>query len=308
MPKYAPIVPLICLACLFRAAAYAQQMRPADPSEPPPTLQIGIQTGYHTEGLRWSIAGNLQGESPNIYSELIWKHVNGLLCATDVRWKVWRSLEVYAHFSMASISGGKVTDTDYHGDNRTGVAYYGYFDAGRGNVLSGELRVGYRLSLGAGITLTPAIGYGADRQLLYILPYAGNAPSTLNSSYDALWKGFTGSLSAVFPLNRRWEADPSISYHQVALTGTADWNLIDNFQHPVSFRDHANGFGVVPDLAIVYRLHSHWSVFVHGSYGYWRTGAGVDELYMSSGTTSLTQYNGCHRSGGDAGLGFRLSL
>lgn len=301
MPKNARIVLMISVASLCCAAASAQQ--PASPS-----LQIGIQTGYHTEGLRWSIAGNLQGGSPNIYSELIWKHVNGLLCAADVRWKAWRSLEVYARFSMVSISGGKVTDTDYHGDNRTGVAYYGYFDAGRGNLLSGELRVGYRLSLGGGITITPAIGYGGDRQLLYILPYAGNAPSALNSTYDALWKGFTGSVSAVFPLGRRWEADPSLTYHQTSLTGTADWNLIDDFQHPISFRDHADGYGVVPALSLVFHLRSHWSVLAHGSYGYWKTGTGVDELYMSSGTTSLTQYNGCRRSGGDAGLGFRLSL
>ena len=146
--------------------------------------------------------------------------------------------------------------------------------------------------------------YGSNGGNLYVSP----DPISATLLFWSDWKGFTGSFTAVFPLGRRWEADPSFAYHQVTLTGTADWNLIDNFQHPVSFRDHADGFGVVPSLVLLYRLRSHWSVFAHGSYGYWRTGTGVDELYLSNGQTSLTQYNGARRSGGDAGLGFRLSL
>lgn len=272
------------------------------------TLQVGIQTGYRAENVRWSIAGNLQGQDPNIYSELIWKQVDGLLCAADVRWKAYRSLEVSAHFSMVSISGGKATDTDYHGDNRTDVAYYGYFDAGQGSLLSGDLRLGYRLPLGRGITLIPALGYGADKEDLFLKPYEGNAPASLKSTYAALWKGFLVSLTTLFPLGTRWELDPSITYHQVTFDGTADWNLIDDFQHPVSFRDHANGFGLVPALEILYRLRRHWSLSLHGNYGWWRTGTGVDDLYLSSGQTSLTQYNGARRSGGEAGIGFQLGL
>lgn len=305
MPLFCQTTLLFLVFVLVTPGVRAQQ---AGPDTQPEVLQVGIQTGYRSENIRWSIAGNLQGQDPNIYSELVWKQVNGLLCAADARWRAYRSLEVTAHFSMISISGGKVTDTDYRGDNRTEPSYSGYFDAGQGSLLSGDLQLGYRLALGKGITLIPALGYGADRQDLYLKPYEGNAPAGLNSSYVALWKGFLGSITALFPLGGRWEVDPSFTYHQVTFDGTADWNLIDDFQHPVSFRDHANGFGLVPALEVLYRLRRHWSISLHGSYGWWHTGTGVDNLYLSSGQTSLTQYNGARRSGGEGGLGFRLGL
>ncbi|TDX00851.1 hypothetical protein [Dinghuibacter silviterrae] len=294
---------LLCLSLWITLNAHAQQT-----GHDTGVLQVGIQTGYRSENLRWSIAGNLQGQDPNIYSELIWKSVDGLLCAADVRWKVYRSLELHGHFSMATISGGRATDTDYHGDNRTDVSYYGYFDAGEGNLLSGDIQLGYRLNLGPRIVLIPAFGYGGDQQNLYLKAYEGNAPSTLNSSYTALWKGFLGSMTALIPFGNRWEVDPSIAYHQVVFDGTADWNLITTFQHPVSFRDHANGFGVVPACELLYHLRSHWAISLHGNYGWWKTGLGVDNLYLSNGTTSLTQYNGARRTGGEAGIGFRLTL
>jgi hypothetical protein len=305
MPLFRQTTLPLLASILMTLASRAQQTGRDTQQE---VLQIGIQTGYRSENIRWSIAGNLQGQDPNIYSELIWREVNGLLCSADVRWRAYRSLEVSGHFSMVSISAGKVTDTDYHGDNRTAPSYSGYFDAGNGSLLSGDLQLGYRLALGRGITLLPALGYAADRQDLYLKPYEGNAPTNLNSTYLALWKGFLGSVTALFPLGGRWELDPSLAYHQVTFDGTADWNLIDNFQHPVSFKDHANGFGLVPALEVLYRLRRHWSICLHGSYGWWHTGVGVDNLYLSNGQTSLTQYNGARRSGGEAGLGFRLGL
>ena len=271
------------------------------------TLQVNVQTGYRSENLRWSIAGNLQGQDPNVYSELVWKGLDGLLCAAGVRWTVYRSLILSAHFSMVSVSGGKATDTDYQGNNRTDVSYSGYFDADRGNLLSGDASLGYRLSLGKGAALIPALGYGADRQFLYVLPFQGNAPAGLQSTYAALWKGFLFSLTGQYPLGS-WSLEPSMAYHQVTFDGTADWNLISTFQHPVSFRDHANGSGLVPALKVLYRLHRHWTFSIHGDYGWWRTGAGIDNLYLQNGQTSPTQFNGAKRSGGEAGAGFGLTL
>ena len=52
------------------------------------SFRIGIYTGYRSENVRWSVAGNPQGQDPNIYSELIWQGLSGPLFAADLRWKI----------------------------------------------------------------------------------------------------------------------------------------------------------------------------------------------------------------------------
>ncbi len=43
-------------------------------------------------------------------------------------------------------------------------------------------------------------------------------------------------------------------YDQAVYRATADWNLIQNFSHPVSFTHHADGFGVEGQMGVEYAI------------------------------------------------------
>src|SRR5512140_2820776 len=82
-------------------------------------VQVQVMGGYQQEDLRWSIAGNSSGRNPDIYSELKWHAVGGLSTGAVLSWVVWRRLVVLAEGSRMFTSSGRVSDTDYGGDDRT---------------------------------------------------------------------------------------------------------------------------------------------------------------------------------------------
>lgn len=79
-------------------------------------------------------------------------------------------------------------------------------------------------------------------------------------------------------------------YRQVNYRAEGDWNLIQTFSHPMSFRRRAEGYGLEGRLGIKYGLGRVVLLLV-GDYAGWTTGKGVDELYLVSGQTSQTQLN-----------------
>ena len=40
------------------------------------TAQLSLLTGYRADNLDWNIAGNIDGENPNVFSELVWDDLN----------------------------------------------------------------------------------------------------------------------------------------------------------------------------------------------------------------------------------------
>src|SRR5579859_5209240 len=82
-----------------------------------------VSGGYHQENLRWSIAGNSAGTSPNIYSELKWRRVGGPAVDAALRYEMGRRWVFFAEASRVFTRTGRVSDKDYAGDNRTFPLY-----------------------------------------------------------------------------------------------------------------------------------------------------------------------------------------
>lgn len=270
-------------------------------------LRIGVSTGYEREDFRWSIAGNSAGQDPNIYSELKWRNAGGLFARADILWTVAKRWRVMAGGSRTWTRSGSLTDTDYGLDNRNDVLYHQQFPVTDGYSEAGSAGVGYAVLGGGRFELTPYLGYGISHQSFAITD-AGGPYSTLHSSYAGKWLGPFVRVEGSWRVARRWRLKGAVRYDQVVYRGVADWNLIADFAHPVSFRHRADGFGITGDVSVSYAVSRHFSVLLKGDYFDWETGTGIDELYLSTGSVSQTQLNEVVRTGfaGSLGAGYRF--
>jgi hypothetical protein len=270
-------------------------------------VEVRVSTGYEQENFHWSIAGNGAGQDPNIYSELKWRGVGGFSGEVNLQWSAWKRWRVFAGAGRAFFHSGKMSDTDYGLDNRNDVLYHQEFSVTSGYNEHGAIGIGYALIVHGAFRLTPFIGYGISQQYFPITDEGGPF-SSLNSSYSAKWLGpFVRAMASwqVFP---RWQLEGMVRYDQVVYRAVADWNLITDFSHPVSFRHHADGFGVTGELGLRYTAGRRWSVFVNGSFFDQETGEGVDELYLRSGSVEQTQLNGVGMVGFGTSLGLQWRL
>ena len=204
--------------------------------------QISLETGYQSMDFRWSIAGNMNGTGPNVYSELIWKQVKGPALNAAVQWKLGKRLCLSGSYNHVFTQSGNVSDKDYQADNRTEETYQGNFSSGRGYSEYWSAAIGYTIVDNRLVSLVPFIGYGASDQSLYLLD---DSPETgaLNSSYKAHWYGPLVKVRSTLHLTGRLGVGLDVVYHQVDYRAKADWNLIETFQHPVSFSHTARIWG-----------------------------------------------------------------
>lgn len=250
-----------------------------------PRLTVEVTGGYQRQDLRWSIAGNSSGTSPNVYSELKWKGVGSVSTGLDITWRAWKNWVAVVSASRASTVAGRVSDKDYGADDRRDVLYDQSFDANKGYAYTLFFGLGYAWRVGPRLRLTPAAGYGLSGQRLSITD-----ENLLDSYYRTRWKGFTSRLSGEWRLGQRWGMLFGGAWHQVSYRSEGDWNLIQTFSHPVSFRHWADGYGLEGEFGVKYGL-GRVAILLMGDYAGWATGKGVDELYLASGQTSQTQLN-----------------
>ena len=256
--------------------------------------------GYRRQDLRWSIAGNSAGTSPSVYSELKWKGVGSVSTGLDISWKAGKNWVVVGEGSRSFTVSGRVSDKDYGADDRRDVLYDQSFVSNKGYAYAVFFGPGYRWRVGGRLCLTPVIGYGFSGQRLSITD-----GGLLDSYYKTRWNGFAGRLSGDWQLGAGWGLLFRAAYHQVNYRAEGDWNLIQNFRHPVSFRHRGDGYGLEGQLGVSRSLGGA-VLFLKGGYAGWSTGKGVDELYLASGQTSQTRLNEVVLSELGIGAGVRL--
>jgi outer membrane protein Pom len=266
-------------------------------------ITVQLNTGYEQQNFRWSIAGNSAGRNPNVYSELKWQAVRGITSGIDLRWQVMKRWYIYASGSRTFIHWGRMTDTDYGLDNRNDELYHQQFSVTSGYNQSVSGAIGYSLIKKGQIRLVPYIGYGIDKQY-FPITNTGLDYAQLNSTYSARWPGPFAGAELICQFSGHWTLSAQGTYDQVLYRASADWNLIPEFAHPVSFRHHANGFVARGTISMDYQAGKHISVIGRTDYFDRETGTGIDELYLNSGKIQQTQLNGVHADG----FGIRLTV
>jgi outer membrane protease len=281
--------------------------------------EFKLTTGYRRDRLHWSIAA-LDG-SPNILSELRWDEVESLELAGELRWSNPSNLYLRACGAVGWIVDGDNRDSDYLGDDRTLEFSRSYADTD-GSVMDGSIGVGYRFdlplfSVGDRFHLMPLAGYSYHAQNLedtdgrqvvaaYGFPMPLGPFGGLDSSYDAYWHGPWLGFDFDLGLSERHHLTGSLEYHWADYRAEADWNLREDFQHPVSFRHKADGEGVMASIGYRYRPQNRWFLELDVHYRNMSADAGEDKTWFSDGSSLETRLNEVEWESWsvDIGLGF----
>jgi Protochlamydia outer membrane protein len=263
-----------------------------------------ISAGYRVDDLDWNIAGDSNGNNPNVLSELTWEDVESyqVKLQGNIVWPNIIAIRGYANYGW--IFDGDNQDSDYLQDNRT-------FEFSRSNnstdddyVRAASLAIGYpvRFGLFAHGTLTPLLGYSLHEQKLNItdgnqtIPNQGPFPG-LDSTYEAEWKGpwigldFRVKATELTTFAHRFETYFTYEYHWADYYAEADWNLRDDFAHPISFEHNADGNGWKIGTGFNLWFHRNWALNFNYDYQDWSTDSGTDKVFFADGSTAKTRLN-----------------
>ena len=269
-------------------------------------VAISVSAGWQHDDFRWSIAGNSQGQGPNIYSELIYKSLQGPALSAQLRWHISNAIALQGSFSVSNTSRGTATDTDYLHDNRNTPIYEGNFDSDEGHTRQWQAMAGYSFLRRTVCRLTVWVGYGSYNQQVYLRDNDGSTDPGLHSSYDTRWRGPVVSLESRFTFSPRFFTVLSATYHYTDYRAQANWNRIESFNHPVSFEQTADGYRAAFSLAPHLVCSSRLVVFLNGTYTTADTGTGVDRLYLKTGDVPQTQFNGAKGTAFQAAVGITV--
>jgi hypothetical protein len=253
--------------------------------------QFSVSGGgaFHVNDFNWSIAGNPQGQSPNVLSELHFNNVTALGFYLNGTYSPVKYLQLDTWYQRNGVISGRGMDADYKGDDRTDPTFQQPFSSNKGYLE--VFRIGARaiflqrtkFSMGAGIA------YKNTRQHFVML---SPELTDLQSTYTARWRGPVFSLDGNYVINRFLSVGANMAYTLISYRGEANWNLIDIFMHPLSFAQTSKGHGMDYGLNFRYRTHDFLSFSLEGTLGDARIFKGTDISYLRNGTEISTQFNG----------------
>ena len=268
-----------------------------------------LSTGYRVDDLDWNIAGDINGNNPNILSELEWEELESFQLKIANKTVFNQLFLLRGSLSYGWIFDGENQDSDYWGDNRTFEFSRSNNNSDEGNMLDASFGIGWQFTFGRSeFVMAPVIGYSYHEQNLTITdgcqtiatpPFTPDLGpfSGLDSTYETEWKGPWIGLDFTFRTDEKSKITPeietfiSIEYHWADYYAEADWNLRTDFAHPKSFEHEADGYGIVFSAVVKFLLDYHWVLNINLDYQNWSTDPGVDRVFFSNGTIGETQLN-----------------
>jgi hypothetical protein len=273
-------------------------------------FQFNLSNGYRRDDIDWNIAGNPDGDNPNVLSELTWDDIEIYQVRLQGALEIRRILYARGSAGYGWILDGDNQDSDYDADNRNEEYSRSNNQTRDDDVWDLSAGVGYPFRPGrsSAIRIAPMIGYSYHEQNLRItdgfqtIATPGRTPPVgpiqgLDSTYDTQWHGPWAGVDLQFgtPLDSRWlhrfEIGGSFEYHWLDYEAVAKWNLRSDLDQNKSFKHEADGTGVV--LSAFGRLFftRHWAVQVEGTYLNWSTDEGTDTVFLADGSRLKTQLN-----------------
>lgn len=275
-----------------------------------PWLEFSLAGGYQAASLQWSVAGNLGGQSPNVLSEVKWQKLAGPVLSGGVNLRLIQRVYLQGELYSATVKRGFATDSDYGQDDRGGRTYYAKLNADNGFFRGGSLRIRYDFVDWRRLTIALSAGYRQSQEELYLLDHSNEVPGerNLRSVYNTRWHGASAGGSVRYRLSTHVTLSDEVIYGQMYYRATADWNLIDAFQHPVSFRQRTRGFDLQNALTCTYQFKPFLALLLTAMAGRSETGGGIDDLYLASGTVQSTRLNGVSKEVKSIQLGLLFHL
>lgn len=279
-------------------------------------FSLTADVGYRVDNLDWNIAGDVNGASPDVLSELKWSGLDTAQMRLGFNAELGRA-QLRARGGYSKVQNGSNQDSDYNLDNRQGEFSRSNNNAA-GTMIDGSAAVGYRLDLSHDgprhMHIMPLAGYAVNQQKLKMVDGVQTIPATgpfagLDSTYDADWRGPWVGFSW-------WETDDSrdftvrldVEYHQADYTAEANWNLRADLAHPRSFGHWADGHGMVLSLNSSYGLTERLALIFGLDYQSWSTKPGLDRVFRADGATEETRLNEVNWDSAAINLGLELNF
>ncbi|MGH1470809.1 MAG: hypothetical protein ACRBCS_06420 [Cellvibrionaceae bacterium] len=275
--------------------------------------------GGLTDGkLDWNIASDLDTSvTPNVVSELEFSaeayHL-GLKAKleSDVYWGDSQLLlEVDSNYG--AVIGGESIDSDYFGDNRTGLYSRSEAELEGDSLNFLEGGIGFQTKIFSVMTFSIAYGgYRSEQNLnfqkgsqvyadpLVFFPFTledltDNLQQNLDSDYMTEWTGQWLSIKTVLTMGS-WEFFIQSKMTDGNYYGEGRWNLratgVDAFQQPKSFTHEAKSDGEEWSIGLSYQLTKSLSFSVNYVESEQTTDAGLSVTYFSNGTFNRSVFNG----------------
>lgn len=265
----------------------------------PSRFEYGLSIGYRIDKLSWSIADN----TVNVASLVKWQDTVIAQLRADAKLHLNHDWQLRGSLATGAVHNGTNQDSDYAGNNRT-------VETSRSNNKSGGAVRDFSIALGKQITL-PELKIKAKSYPLHIVPLAGiaihqqsftmidgyqtlpanGAFPNLNNSYDTTWKSIWFGAEGLLKVNDQLTLTGAGEYHFADYTAEANWNLRNDFAHPVSFKHTATGHSKVARVGAIYRLNKQ--VLLNTALGYqsWHASGGTDQTFFANGTTGNYRLN-----------------
>lgn len=259
----------------------------------------------NSTNLNWSIAGNLQGDSPNVLSELKFKRITSLGYYLNASYTPVKYLTFSTYFQNNEVNRGHGSDIDYKDDNRTNPTFEKSFISNKGNFKNLKTGIGFPIYLNNKFEIIPSLNYFLMMQQYFLL---SNETQNLNSTYEVNMQGVEIALEGQLRFNKILFSSLLLNYHFANYEAEADWNLIDIFQHPLSFSQASKGSGLGLIMEVGATINQIVSVILSGSLNNTYIKKGLDTSYLANGNEIVTQFNGGSINMYGIRIGLRISI
>ncbi len=260
-----------------------------------------VSAGDRKDEVNFNFANDTN--TPNILSELKWTDLRTYEVRLNGKSDINNKSFVEGSLGYGWIHSGHNQDSDYAGDNRTGMSSRSENNAGNGHVVDGSIGYGYYINKQKKSKTALVAGYSVNKQSLtltdgnqtfsdFVNQFQPIGPfSGLNSTFDTRWKGpyigltFEKQASAKLNLFSRFE------YHFTNYYAEGNWNLSSAYAHPKSIEQSASGYGTIFSVGSEYQMNKEWALKAKMNFSHFKTKAGVHRAFAADGNTYETRLN-----------------
>lgn len=285
--------------------------------------KIQITGGYRVDDFDFNIAGDDDGNNPNVLSELTWTDLQMMEVKAKGEAVVADMIVVDFRAGYGWIVEGENQDSDYFGDNRTDEFSRSNNDTDDGSVWDLSFAGGLRFHIQEphdvfyvdDLWVTLLGGYSSHKQKFEIkngfqtIPEFGGFAG-LDSRYNAEWNGpWFGFQLDGNDHSRKMHGYARFEYHFPEYEADATWNLRTSgpfaFAQPRSFEHTADdGWGVVLDMGGHYQINQLWSFALNLTWQDWHVEKGVHRVFPATGGSLTSRLNDVNWNSLSIGFGF----
>lgn len=256
-------------------------------------LNVGIEGGYRTSQLKWSIG--IDGIIPYTISNLEWENNNGYEIQPSVEYTQktgsLKGLNLQASVNKSITTSGENQDSDY---DLTGEISRSNNSSDAGHSEGFSASIGYAFNFTGKRKqdvrrFTALVGYAMQNQKFVLRDGYQTIPATgpiagLRSSYDVeLSMPFVGAdYYTQFGDVHSLKISGKVS--KASYNGTGHWNLRSDLAHPDSFAHDADGWAFLLGAKYGWNFYPNLKLTLAANLNYFKATDGDDTVYTSSGT------------------------